>query len=93
LALSAIFQKSNFITLSSNGQLNVRDQEENLFKAWVSSEFRNLNPHAVFQELEDRILKINIPVSGRDYSFSSYSEFIGWLTYQGNKKLGSAFKN
>jgi hypothetical protein len=76
---------SDYITLSSNGQLNVRDREEDLFKAWGSSEFRNLAPHAVFQELEDRILKINIPVSGRDCSFSSYSEFISWFTFQSDK--------
>jgi hypothetical protein len=76
---------SDYITLSSNGQLNVRGGEEDLFRAWGSSEFKNLTPHAVFQELEKEIIKINIPMSGRDYSFNSYSEFIGWLTYQGDK--------
>jgi hypothetical protein len=75
----------DYITLSSNGQLNVRGGEEDLFRAWGSSEFRNLSPHAVFQELEKEIVKIHIPVSERDYSFNSYSDFIRWLTYQGDK--------
>ena len=76
---------SDYITLSSNGQLNVRGGEEDLFRTWGSSEFRNLTPLTVFQELEDRIIKIDIPVSGRDYSFDSYSEFISWVTYQSDK--------
>ncbi len=74
-----------YITLSSSGQLNVRGGEEDLFRAWGSSEFRNLAPHSVFQELEKEIVKINIPVPGRDYSFNSYSEFISWLTHQSDK--------
>jgi hypothetical protein len=79
----AFFHFSNikdYITLSSDGQLNVRGGEEDLFRAWGSSDFRNLSPHAVFQELEGRLIKINIPVSEREYSFNSYSEFITWLT-------------
>ena len=76
---------SDYITLSSNGQLNVRGGEEDLFRAWGNSEFRNLTPHAVFQELEKEIVKINIPVSGKGYSFNSYSEFVNWLTYQSDK--------
>ncbi len=76
---------SDYITLYSNGQLNVRGGEEDLFRAWGSSEFRNLAPHTVFQEPEDRIIKIDIPVSERDYSFNSYSEFVSWLTYQSDK--------
>jgi hypothetical protein len=76
---------SDYITLSSNGQLNVRGGEEDLFRAWGSSEFRNLAPHSVFQELEKEIIKINIPVPGRDYSFNSYNEFISWLTHQSDK--------
>ena len=62
---------SDYITLSSDGQLNVRGGEEDLFRAWGSSEFRNLTPHTVFQKLEDRIIKINILVSERGYSFNS----------------------
>ncbi len=64
---------SDYITLYSNGNINVKGREEDLFKAWGNSEFRTLAPHAVFQEFEDRIVKINIPMSGRDYSFNSYS--------------------
>jgi hypothetical protein len=76
---------SDYITLSSNGQLNVRGGEEDLFRAWGSSEFKNVAPYAVFQDLEKEIIKVNIPVSGRDYSFNSYSDFISWLTYKGDK--------
>ncbi|HEX3037183.1 MAG TPA: hypothetical protein VHT73_19030 [Thermodesulfobacteriota bacterium] len=76
---------SDYITLYSNGQLNVRGGEEDMFRVWGRSEFRNLAPHAVFQELEEEIVRIDVPVSGRGYSFNSYSEFIGWLTYQGDK--------
>jgi hypothetical protein len=76
---------SDYITLSSNGQLNVRGGEEDLFRAWGNSEFRNLAPHAVFQELEKEIVKINVPVLGKEYSFNSYSEFVSWLTYQSDK--------
>lgn len=83
---------SDYITLSSNGQLNVRGGDEDLFRTWGNSEFRNLVPHTVFQELEDRIIKINIPVSERDYSFNSYREFISWLTYQSYKKTASMEK-
>jgi len=49
---------SNYIALSSNGQLNVWGEEEDLFRAWGSSEFRDLTPNTVFQELEDRIIKV-----------------------------------
>jgi hypothetical protein len=76
---------SDYITLYSNGQINVRDREDDMFKAWGSSEFRDLKPHSVFQELEDRIMKINIPVLGRDYFFNSYNEFISWFTHQSDK--------
>jgi hypothetical protein len=72
---------NDYITLSSNGQLNVRDGQEELFKAWGISQFRDLNPQTIFQELEGRIRKINV-VSFSDYmnhSFNSYSDFIEWL--------------
>jgi hypothetical protein len=84
----ALFHFSNisdYIILSSNGQLNVRGGKEDLFRAWGSSQFRNLAPNSVFQELEKEITKINIPVSGRYYSFDSYSEFISWLTNHSDK--------
>jgi hypothetical protein len=80
----ALFYFSNIsdhIALYSNGQLNVRDREEDLFKAWGSSEFRNLKSHTVFREFEEEIVKINVPMAGKDYSFNSYSEFMCWLEY------------
>ena len=73
---------NDYITLSTNGQLNVRDGQEELFKAWGISQFRDLNPQTIFQELESRIRKINV-ISFSDYtnhSFNSYSEFIKWLS-------------
>ena len=72
---------SDYITLSSNGQLNVRGGEEEFFKHWGSSDFRHIKPHAIFRELEDKIIKISfVPVSGEDgYSFDSYNDFINWL--------------
>jgi hypothetical protein len=63
----------------------VRGGEEDLFKAWGNSEFRNLKSHTIFQELEEEIVRIDVPVSGKDYSFNSYSEFISWLTYRSDK--------
>ena len=73
---------SDYITLSSNGQINVRGGEEDMFRAWVNSEFKSLKPQSVFHELEKELIKINFtPVSGREnYSFDSYSDFISWLT-------------
>jgi hypothetical protein len=74
--------KNDYIALFSNGQLNVRGGEEDMFRAWMNSEFRNLKPQSVFHELEKELIKINFtPVSGREnYSFDSYSDFITWLT-------------
>jgi hypothetical protein len=78
--------KNDRITLFSNRQLNVRG-EEDMFRAWGSSEFKGLKPQAVFKELEREIVRIKvISASGRDnYSFSSYSDFIRWLTSEGDK--------
>lgn len=76
---------SDYITLSSNEQLNARGGEEDLFRAWGSSEFRNPLPHAVLRELEERIIKINVPASERDYSFNSYNQFVSWLTNRSDK--------
>jgi hypothetical protein len=78
--------KSDRITLFSNRQLNVRG-EEDMFRAWGSSEFKGLKPQAVFEELEKEIIKIKvISSSGKDnYSFSSYGEFIHWLANEGDK--------
>jgi hypothetical protein len=71
----------DYITLSPNGQLNVRGGEEGLFKPWGRSEFKDFNPHSIFQELENEIKGISfIPASSNGvYSFGSYSEFINWL--------------
>jgi hypothetical protein len=76
---------SDYIILSSNGQLNVRGGKEDLFRAWGSSEFRNLTPNTVFQELEGEIMRINVAVSWRDYSFNSFGEFTNWLKNQRGK--------
>ncbi|HEX3033839.1 MAG TPA: hypothetical protein VHT73_01740 [Thermodesulfobacteriota bacterium] len=72
---------SDYISLSSNGHLNVRGGEEEFFKHWGSSDFRNLKPQSIFRELEDEIIKISfVPGSGeRRYSFDSYNDFIDWL--------------
>ncbi|MER3445533.1 MAG: hypothetical protein C4291_01260 [Candidatus Dadabacteria bacterium] len=69
--------KSDHIALFSNRQLNVRG-EEDMFRAWGSSEFNSLKPQAIFEELEKEIVKIKvISASGRNnYSFSSYGEFL-----------------
>lgn len=77
------FRNTNdYITISTNGQLNVRGGEEELFKGWGASEFRDLNPQTIFQELENKIRKINVVSFSNmtNHSFSSYSEFIEWLT-------------
>lgn len=73
--------KTDFITLCSDGQLNVRGCEDHLFKFWGNSEFRNIRPNTIFQKLEAKIIKINfIPFSGsRNFLFDSFSEFISWL--------------
>jgi hypothetical protein len=75
--------KNDYIAISSNGQINVRGGEEDMFRAWVNSEFRNLKPQSVFHELEKELIKINlISMSGREnYSFNSYNELINWLTF------------
>jgi hypothetical protein len=74
-------EKTDFITLSSDGQLNVRGCKDHLFKFWGNSEFRNIKPNTVFQELEDKVIKVNfIPFSGNGHAlFSSYNTFINWL--------------
>lgn len=85
-ALFHFKHKSDRIILSSNRQLNVRG-EEDMFRAWGSSEFKSLKPQAVFEELEKEIVKIKVTSeSGRDnYSFGSYGEFIHWLANEGDK--------
>jgi hypothetical protein len=72
---------NDYITLSSDRHLNVKDGEAELFKPWGSSEFKNFKPSSVFQELEDEIIRINFITSGNGgtYSFDSYSDFTSWL--------------
>ncbi len=85
-ALFHFKNKSDYIALFSNRQLNVRGKED-IFRAWGSSEFKGLKPQAVFEELEREIVKIKvISASGRNnYSFSSYGEFMCWLANEGDK--------
>ena len=79
--------RKDYIALFSNGQLNARN-EEDMFRAWGISEFKDLNPQSIFKELEMEILRINFVTSssGTNCSFQSYNEFIGWLI--GDKKQG-----
>ncbi|HSE84415.1 MAG TPA: hypothetical protein VLB01_07705 [Thermodesulfobacteriota bacterium] len=86
-ALFYFRNRKDYIALFSNGQLNARD-EEDMFKAWGVSEFKDLNPQSVFKELEMEISQINFVTSssGTNYFFQSYSEFVGWLL--GDKKQG-----
>lgn len=73
--------KTDFITLCSDGQLNIRGCEDHLFRFWGNSEFRNIRPNTIFQKLEDKIIEINFtPFSGeRNLVFNSYATFINWL--------------
>ncbi|HEX3037246.1 MAG TPA: hypothetical protein VHT73_19350 [Thermodesulfobacteriota bacterium] len=79
--------KNDYITVSSNGHLNVRGGEEDMFRAWGISEFRNFKPQFVFQELEKELIKIIVtPASnGEYYSFNSYNELISWLARHEDK--------
>lgn len=73
--------KTDFISLCSDGQLNVRGCKDHLFKFWGNSEFWNIKPNNVFQKLEDKVIRVNfVPFSGsRNFLFNSFSEFISWL--------------
>ena len=77
----------DYITLWSNGHLNVRDCKHELFKFWGDSAFQNIKPSAVFRKLGKEVIKINfIPFSGNTHlSFNSYSDFIDWLNDIPNK--------
>ncbi len=74
--------KNDYIILYSNGQLNVRGREEDIFTGWGRSEFCSFNPRSVFKELEKELIKINVtaPTRGATHSFNCYSDFINWLT-------------
>ena len=73
--------RADFISLCSDGQLNVRGCEDHLFKFWGNSEFRNIKPNSVFQNHEDKVIKVNfIPSSGSgNILFNSFGKFIRWL--------------
>jgi hypothetical protein len=81
--------RRDHLTVSSNGHLNVRGEEE-MFKVWGKSEFRNLKPRTVFEELEREITKINVTSvsDSGSHSFASYGDFIGWLTHRSDGKGG-----
>jgi hypothetical protein len=86
-ALFYFNNRNEYITLSSIGQLNVRGKDD-MFRAWGSSEFRNLQPQAVFEELEKEITKIKFVSAPGDvnHTFNSYGEFISWLACESEKK-------
>jgi hypothetical protein len=79
--------KGDYITVSTNGHLNVRGGEEDMFRAWGNSEFRNLKPQFVFLELEKELIEIIVtPASnGEYYSFNSYDELVNWLALHEDK--------
>lgn len=79
--------KSDYITVSTNGHLNVRGGEEDMFRGWGVSEFRNFKPQSVFLELEKELIKIVVtPASnGEYYSFNSYDELVSWLALHEDK--------
>lgn len=72
--------KSNYIAVFANGQINVRG-EEGMFRPWGRSEYKDLKPHNLFEKLEKEIATIKVPSSGdgSSYYFDSYSEFLTWL--------------
>ncbi len=85
-ALFYFNNRNEYITLSSIGQLNVRG-EQDMFRTWGSSEFRNLHPQAVFEELEREITKIKVISAGDvNHTFNSYGEFISWLACESEKR-------
>ncbi len=74
---------SDYITFSHNGQINARSREEGLFKVWQKSEFKDLKPRTVFLKLEEKIAEIRVAFAdGKGRSFSSYNDFVDWLTFR-----------
>ena len=73
--------RADFISLYSDGQLNVRGCEDQLFKYWGNSEFRNIKPNSLFQKLGDKVVKVHfVPFSGSsNILFNSFGKFIMWL--------------
>ena len=86
-ALFYFNNRNEYITLALTGQLNVRGKED-MFRAWGSSEFKNLNPQEVFEELEKEITKVKVisASDGINHSFNSYGEFISWLADERGKR-------
>ena len=79
--------RKDYIVLFPNGHLNTRG-EEDMFKAWGSSEFKDLKPQTIFKELEEEVAKIKFVTTsaGDNRSFDSYGEFISWLINVSYKK-------
>lgn len=73
--------RQDYIAMSSNGHLNVRGGQDDMFRAWGNSEFRNNKPQSVFEETEKELIKIAVTLNsgGEGFSFDSYGEFIKWL--------------
>ena len=72
--------KTNYIVIFANGQINVKG-EEGMFRTWGNSEYRDFNAHNLFEKLENEISQIKVPHSrdGASYHFDSYAEFLRWL--------------
>jgi hypothetical protein len=75
------YDRADFISLCSDGQLNVRGCGDALFRFWGNSEFRSIEPKSVFQKLEDKVIRVNfISFSGSgNILFDSFAKFIEWL--------------
>ncbi|MGH7808316.1 MAG: hypothetical protein ACRENT_09510 [Thermodesulfobacteriota bacterium] len=73
--------KTNYIVIFANGQINVKG-EEGMFRTWGNSEYKDFKPHNLFEKLEKEISRIKVPQSrdGSSYHFDSYGEFLKWLT-------------
>jgi hypothetical protein len=86
-ALFYFKNRNDYIALFSNGHLNVRG-EEDMFRAWVNSEFKDLEPQSIFKELEKDIAEISFIANSdkSSCSFNSYNEFIRWLTHKDSKE-------
>jgi hypothetical protein len=80
--------RKDYVALFPSGHLNVRGGEDDLFRSWGSSEFKDLKPQIIFRELEKEIEKINFitTLSRNNYYFNSYNEFISWLAGESEKK-------
>jgi hypothetical protein len=77
--------RTSYIVIFANGQINVKGEEE-MFRTWGNSEYKDFKPHNLFEKLEREISKIKVSRSrdgdGGSHHFDSYSEFLKWLTGQ-----------